>query len=283
MEEYLAETEDYRGHKIKIYQDPEPKSPREWDNLGTMVCFHKRYDLGDKHGIKSDEFGGWDDIERHLIEELGAVVVLPLYLYDHSGITMRTGSFHDRWDSGQVGFVYVDRDSVLKEYGKKRLSKSIIKRATNVLESEVKTYDQYLTGQVYGFMVEDADGEQVDSCWGYFDEPSDMIKECKSIVDHNIEAVNKEKHFPKVEVFVTKTMKFRARIRESVEQPSYEVSVGGEEWGKGKGRNHEEKVVKKMSDILTALGTEFVTNASSVMLDELQGMFGGGGGKGESK
>ena len=23
--------------------------PRSWDNIGTMVCFHSRYNLGDKH------------------------------------------------------------------------------------------------------------------------------------------------------------------------------------------------------------------------------------------
>jgi len=33
--------------KLEIEQDSSPESPRTWDNLGTMVCFHKRYDLGD--------------------------------------------------------------------------------------------------------------------------------------------------------------------------------------------------------------------------------------------
>lgn len=199
MEQYTVETENYLGHNIKIYQDPEPENPREWHNLGTMICFHKRYTLlGDKHGIRSDEFDGWGGIKRYLIEELDAVVVLPLYLYDHSGITMKTSSFICPWDSGQIGFIYVDRDTVLKEYGKKHLSKNIVEMVTDVLEDEVKIYDQYLTRQVYGFVIEDVDGKQIDSCWGCFDEPSAMIKECELIVDDNIEAMNKKESHLKV-------------------------------------------------------------------------------------
>lgn len=282
MEQYLVEQEQHRGHTIKIYQDPDPYNPREeCDELGTMVCFHKRYVLGDSnHGLSSNDFQGWNELEAFLLKERDAAVILPLYLYDHSGITISTKPFICPWDSGRVGFIYVDRDTLRKEYSVKRISSAILEKATNVLEGEVKTYDRYLTGQVYGFRIEDADGEDIDSCWGYYDEPSDIIKECQSIVDHYVEAEEKNKHYPKVEVFVTKGNKFRARIRESITEPTYEVTIGGEEWGKGKGRNHEQKIVSEMNKILADLGTEFVTNASDVMLEELQGIFGGGGGKG---
>ena len=39
---------DMKKYELKIVQDTDPESPRTWDNLGTMVCFHKRYELGDK-------------------------------------------------------------------------------------------------------------------------------------------------------------------------------------------------------------------------------------------
>ncbi len=273
MEEFLAETEQYQGFTIKIYQDCDPESPREWDNLGTMVCFHKRYTLGDeKHGINKDDFESWSDLEGYLQKERNAAIMLPLFLYDHSGITMNTRGFSCPWDSGRVGVIFVDRDTLRKEYGVKRISKSVIERATNVLEGEVKTYDQYLTGQVYGFRIEDADGEDVDSCWGYYDEPSDIIKECKGIVDAHIKAASDEaeKHYPKVEVFVTKGGKFRASIRESVTEATYEVTVGGEEWEKGKGRNHEAKIISEMNSILATLNGEFVAHSANVMVKEIE-------------
>ena len=32
---------NYRGYTIEIDQDEFPESPREWDNLGTMICKQK--------------------------------------------------------------------------------------------------------------------------------------------------------------------------------------------------------------------------------------------------
>jgi len=37
-----------KGNKVlTIEQDEYSESPREWDNLGIMVCKHKNYNLGD--------------------------------------------------------------------------------------------------------------------------------------------------------------------------------------------------------------------------------------------
>lgn len=41
-----------------------------------------------------------------LVEQMDGMVILPLYLYDHSGITMNTCGFSCPWDSGQVGWIY---------------------------------------------------------------------------------------------------------------------------------------------------------------------------------
>jgi len=243
MDEYLALDEEYRGYKIKIYQDIDPGSPRDWDNLGTMACFHRRYDLGDSH-----DFGDAHDLIEFV--EQDDVVALPLFLIDHSGISMNTGGFRhcdpQGWDWGQVGFIYVEKDTLRKEYGKQRISKAVEQKAIKLLEGEVETYDKYLTGQVYGYVIEDADGEHVDSCWGFYDSPHYMLDhECKPIIDRVIEAENTQKHFPKVEVFITKEGKIRARIRESIELPSYEVTIGGESWATGKGRDFESTIRTK--------------------------------------
>ena len=154
--------------KIRIEQDDNYESPREWDNLGTMVCFHRRYDLGDKHEYRSDDYSGWDELEKELVKEEDAVVILPLFLYDHGGITMNVGGFECPWDSGQVGFIFVSREKILQEWERKILSKKLLKRVEEVLRGEVKTYDQYLTGDVWGYIIEDDDGEHLDSCWGFY-------------------------------------------------------------------------------------------------------------------
>jgi hypothetical protein len=128
------------------YQDFD--NPRSWDNLGKMVCFHNRYDLGDEHTYDHRDYNGWEEMKNAIIKEEDVAVILPLYLYDHSGITMSTSPFSCRWDSGQVGWYFVSKKKVREEYKVKRISKELIEKVTELLESEVKTYDMYLTGEL---------------------------------------------------------------------------------------------------------------------------------------
>lgn len=147
--------------KIRIERDQDPESPREFDNLGVVVCFHRRYKLGDKHELRNEDFSDWDELEEHLTEECGAVGILPLYLYDHGGITINTTGFSCPWDSGQIGFIYATKET-LETAG---VAEENIEAA---LKGEVHTYDQYLTGDVWGYVIEDDDGEHIDSCWGFY-------------------------------------------------------------------------------------------------------------------
>jgi hypothetical protein len=156
-------------YKVEVIIDEDPSDPRGDDNLGTMVCFHSGYNLGDKHEYRQQDFCGWNELENEIIKNENVGVILPLYLYDHSGITMNTTGFHCPWDSGQVGFIYISKEKMRYEYSKKRISKQLIKRIAGYLRSEVETYDQYLTGDVYGYRITNTEtDEEMDSCWGFF-------------------------------------------------------------------------------------------------------------------
>lgn len=161
------------GRTLELFQEQNSESPREWDNLGIMVCFHKQYMLGDKTDLKSGDFKGWDALEEHLTKEKKAVAILPLYLLDHSGITMKTSSFNDPWDSGQVGFIYTTKEQC-KKMGLRFQSK---KKLRMELEGEVETYNQYLQGDIYGFVLskyvtcgscKHTEKVTEDSCWGFY-------------------------------------------------------------------------------------------------------------------
>jgi hypothetical protein len=149
-------------------------------------------------------------------------VYLPLYLLDHSGLSMRTGSFNDPWDSGQVGMIYTDKETILKEWGKpgqKVLTPRLKALALACLEAEVEEYGQYLRGEVYGYEVksrpadlveDDSDGEidsssywsseikdahkywdDVDSCWGMCGFGY-CLSEAKEVVDLYVKEKEKE-------------------------------------------------------------------------------------------
>ncbi len=157
----LIKQYELKGYKLNIYRDEEPFSPREDDNQTTMVCFHSRYSLGDSHDITDVE-------EANKVENHKDNISLPLYLYDHSGITMRTSPFSCKWDSGKVGFIYISRKDARKMLGCKKLTKKRVETVIDILESEVEVYDNYLCGDVYTYEIIDKDGEIIDSCCGFY-------------------------------------------------------------------------------------------------------------------
>lgn len=162
---------------VEIHQDSDPMNPREWDNVGKMVCWHRNYLLGDeqpkcspseylfqlmcerefdKHRkyLPDEEVVGEENIRKYVEKHF---YILPLYLYDHSGITMSTSRFSCPWDSGQVGFICAPRDC--DEYPD--MEKGLI--------AEVETYDRYLRGDFYVYDIKDEHGNVLDSCGGFDD------------------------------------------------------------------------------------------------------------------
>ena len=181
---YEKESIDYKGMSIKIYYDEDPASPREWDNLGTIYSNHRDYN---PDGHKIDELFNEDGQlnEKELDKNY---IWLPIYAYIHSGITISTGHgypYNDRWDSGLFGIIAVSKNRVRGEYACKSITAERRKKVEELLKCEIETLDQYFTGQVYGFIVEDKDESHVDSCFGYFGDKGikDAIEEAKSVID----------------------------------------------------------------------------------------------------
>lgn len=191
MEPY--EVIDEGNVRGEIFYDHDAESPRQFMDgwLGHMVCGHKRYNLGDEQ-LKESDFSSWGEIENYLIEERGAKVILPLSIYDHSGITMSVG--HCRgWDTMPVGYIYATEKTILEQCGKDY----DIAKVEEILRDEVKIYDYYLTGEVFGFRVsrkehitekcphcngvlnENDEYVEVDSCWGFYgmNDVKDALKE----------------------------------------------------------------------------------------------------------
>jgi hypothetical protein len=163
---------------LKIYQDSDlTENPRSWDNLAKMIFFGKHKHYGDAHDITLN--GSYDSREDFIIEgaisvakQMDAAVLRPVHLYSHGGETISTSysyPYNCRWDSGTVGFAVVTKEDIRKEYNVKRITKALIEKATEVLEGEVKTLDQYISGEVYWFKLEDKEtGEVLDSCSGFY-------------------------------------------------------------------------------------------------------------------
>jgi hypothetical protein len=186
------------GEAIEVFQDEDPTNPREWDNLGHMLNLHDRYYLGDENTTRSkleDEmnanadfddykyFQTWEDVERYLTEERGAINLLPIMLHDHSGLSMYVGTSGDRWDSSRIGYIYTTEQKIKDQGLSNRDDIDFI------LRNEIKLMDKYLQGDYYGYQIVryvtcdhgDTHREILDSCWGW-DTIETAIDEAKQVV-----------------------------------------------------------------------------------------------------
>lgn len=177
--------ETHAGMTVKVCIDDDPLNPRkEYDNATTIVHWHRRYDLGDK-------------VEQVLAAELiesahengnPILAILPLYLFDHSGISVSVTSFNDRFDSGQVGWAFITKSNSDK-MGYEGLS---TEEYENIIKGEIETFDHYLRGNVYGYIVESRNGSELESCWGFIGSMDDALAEGKSMAESIIEPAIQE-------------------------------------------------------------------------------------------
>ena len=231
----IVHTEEHANCTINIVLDPEPLNPREeYENLGTMACWHRNYILGDeKRGDRTCDKGEPEEYlldlarkavspnypEALLVKNQHAIlakhyVILPLYLHDHSGLSISTGAFSCPWDSGQVGFIYCDlaaaranhalpnatwKTQVKWQDKEGKIGTVTLREHTErVLKGEVNTYDQYLTGQVYGYEVSHDETGKEESCWGFYQdenagaEDSYVLVQARDIAEHLDKQANKE-------------------------------------------------------------------------------------------
>jgi len=169
--------------ELRILNDHYPESPRQWDNVTKMLCFHKSYRIGDEHDYKSTDYKGWQGFKKQLEKDFDIAVIKPVYAYEHGNITVSTSPYDCRFDSGQVGWIFVTKQKIRECYGIKNVTKKHIQKAEINIDLDMETYDQYLTGDIYGFEVVEkktcetcghTKEEIIDSCWGFYGE--DVIK-----------------------------------------------------------------------------------------------------------
>lgn len=165
------------------YDDWGGNNPRECDNLGIVVLGDRvRYNFGDK---------------ALPVESIDAIcrdasnIWLPVYMYDHSGITINTTGFSCPWDSGQVGIIYMPKSVAVDNWGKKLCTKSVADKARACLRSEVECLDQYLRGEVFAYIVRKGD-EVLDSCHGFFGDADEVMAEALAAAQYHVDAALRE-------------------------------------------------------------------------------------------
>ena len=167
-----------KKYELKIEHDDDAANPRtDWDNITTMVCFHPSYNLGDKHDYNKDSFGSWGELKEQIESDYNVLMIKPLRLYDHSGITISTSNsypFNDRFDSMMVGWVFIEEKKLELMCGKDYDRSE--EKLSEIIDSDVETYDKYITGEVYRYSIYEIETcslghthkNYVEGCGSYF-------------------------------------------------------------------------------------------------------------------
>jgi len=168
--EYIQECTK-RNEKLQIVQDDICEDPRNWDNLTIIATLEQNHStIGDFQFKSSDEL-------NEFVKDQGAIYSMPLYIYDHSGISLYCGNdtipypFNDQWDAGCIGMVFTTKKRL------EGMEKTPRSKIIDLMKSELETYSHYLNGNVYGYRLlkwsqcKSCDQEldqEVDSCYGFY-------------------------------------------------------------------------------------------------------------------
>jgi hypothetical protein len=205
---------------IEVYTDMSGDSdPRDWDCLGTIVGWDRDVQLGKKqikeqYQVELVLLDILDDamylsyeqyynvmeyataeVLMNAIKKHTKAVVLPIYVYNHSGISVSTSSYRYRmfdsagWDWGISGIIYATESKIKEEYGGDKVTDEMRTKAIEVLKEEIKTLDMYYKNEVYWYTVKEG-GEEVDSCGGIYARGlEDLKKEIKSMVNDDFKSL----------------------------------------------------------------------------------------------
>jgi len=161
-------TED--GYKLKyLVQDENPISPDEnGDESLFLVHYHRDFWVKSKYVEENqliDYLHGNIDEEEKENHQLNGFYIFELSALIHSGVWLKLGrtSFEvdpGGWDTSHCGCVLASK----KEFDTEE-------KAYNAAKALTEEWNSYLSGDVYGCVVENLDKDKkminFDSCWGF--------------------------------------------------------------------------------------------------------------------
>jgi hypothetical protein len=161
---YIERAFTVGAYTVEIVQDDDAQSPAEWadkDGAFAVSAMRSYWTPGNPLGVRTTDLPETrEDFEE---EHAAEYWTFPVRAYVHSGVSLSLGSagqFGCMFDSGFAGWVLVARSSWPDAEAAERAAESV-----------VNEWNDYLSGNVYGFVVRDADGDTVDSCYGYTGDP----------------------------------------------------------------------------------------------------------------
>lgn len=160
--------------RLVIHYELSAESPRQWDNLGYFITRERNYPSPDSkqnewiQNIVEETANDVSNVDMHIelitkaINETGETVkvIYPVNRYEHGNVVYSRGIVNN-FDYSNCGF-YIVTDKTQNVLG---TPDTLIEK---VIDSELETYTAYANGEVYYYMLRDENGEEIDSCGGFY-------------------------------------------------------------------------------------------------------------------
>ena len=178
---YEATVRGEDAHKIVIHEDGGKDFLLE--DKEYMFCGrHNRYDFNDTD-INVKDYDTKEELEEAIKERYTGATILPLYMYEHSGIALSTTPFSCPWDSGRLGFVIMtkemaqDRGLETKEQIEEAIKNGV--EYWNKVESETLWYVSYEIAKICSCCERDGEFEESENISCFQDE---MTKDVVNLI-----------------------------------------------------------------------------------------------------
>lgn len=234
------------GNILSMIRDEDAESPDKWDNEDIFLVHQHRsftverkgfepkdifHHIETKRRIKKlyspknntdDELELLEEYEEELNSKYDDYYIFPVAAYIHSGVSLSlTDSFERKgWDTSVTGFILVMKEQFAEAEGEHFPVEMQKNKAKKQAEGLIETWNQYLSGDVYGFtinkpiktytisedkteeivdlkngnyqiigkFIEYLEYEEIDSCWGFYEDDI----QTNGILDHINDEIIKE-------------------------------------------------------------------------------------------
>lgn len=191
------------GISFSLYLDNAAENPRKaYDTFGTLVTFgstRRNYNLEDDDAPDTSRFEDAEEFltwlaSNHVGKYPGEIpaehisrilkkhfVYCEVYFGDRVDFAAGSVTYNQPRAFAQPdGIIYCTTEWACKNWGKTsgydlvdyhdgKPPKPVWERANDLLLGEVRELNSYLSGEVFGYSVDDAeDGDELDACWGFY-------------------------------------------------------------------------------------------------------------------
>lgn len=171
------ETFEHAGLTCELHYDEEPSSPADWDQLGTLYGFRsltREYgftEAADGEAEDAFERGGSALLVRYLRTARGEYAVPFRFVdYGSGGARIHATSIDDERASGYIATTRKRFEELCGAWGYKPADYDGTPEQwlEHTLADELESWNNWVQGNVYGYVVRDQRGDVLESVWGFY-------------------------------------------------------------------------------------------------------------------